>query len=67
MVMVNVWQAGVPTPLLAHTVVGPYVPAWVAVPVMNPWGVSDSPGGSAPAVTENVGDGVRPVAVNWCR
>ncbi len=60
MTMVKVWQA----PLLAHTVVGPYVPAALGAPVRNPWGVSVTPGGSVPLVTENVASGV--LVVNWC-
>ncbi|MGH9265791.1 MAG: hypothetical protein ACRD1D_13970 [Acidimicrobiales bacterium] len=67
MMMVNVWQAGVPTPLLAQTVVGPKVPAASAVPVRKPSGLRLTPGGSAPLVTENVGSGVWGLDVNWWR
>ena len=65
MVMVNVWQAGGATPLVPHTVVGPKVPAMVGVPVMKPVDARDSPGGSAPLVTENVAAGVSGLVANW--
>ena len=67
MVMVNVWQAGVATPLLAHTVVGPKVPAASADPLRKPSGLRLSPGGSVPLVTENVGSGVWGLDANWWR
>ncbi len=63
-VIVKVWHAGAVTPLLAQTVVGPYDPAVVGAPLRKPWGVSVSPGGRAPFVTENVGSGEKPMAVN---
>ena len=63
MVMVKVWQA----PLLAHTVVGPYVPAALGVPERKPSGLSDRPGGRVPLVTEKVGVGVWGLAWNWWR
>ena len=48
----KVWQAGGCTPLLAHTVVGPKVPAAVGTPNMWPWASRVTPGGTGPAVTE---------------
>lgn len=67
MVMVNVWQAGVATPLVAHTVVGPKVPAASGEPVRKPSGARLSPGGRAPVVTEKVGSGVWGLDANWWR
>jgi hypothetical protein len=52
MVTVKVWQAGGWMPLLAHTVVGPKLPAAVGTPNMLPWGSMSTPGGTGPAVTE---------------
>src|SRR4051794_16516819 len=55
-VIVNVCVAGIPTPLLAVTVIGPNVPGAVGVPEITPVAeLSASPGGSVPAVTTNVG------------
>lgn len=51
-VTVKVWQTGVATPLSAHTVVGPNVPAWVGRPLTIPEGPTMTPGGGAPLVTE---------------
>jgi hypothetical protein len=65
MVMVNVWQAGGLTPLLAQTVVGPNVPAMVAPPARMPASFMVSPGGSAPLVTAKVGAGSWGLDVNW--
>lgn len=48
---VKVWHAGGWTPLLAHTVVGPKVPAVVGTPNMLPWASITTPGGTEPAVT----------------
>lgn len=45
-VMVNVWQAGAWAPLLAHTVVGPKLPAPVGTPNMRPWASMITPGGN---------------------
>ena len=67
MTMVKVWQAGAATLLLAQTVVGPKVPAAPAVPVTKPCGVSCRPGGRAPAVTEKIGSGLKPLTANWWR
>ena len=64
-VMVKVWHAGVATPLLAQTVVGPKVPAASGAPLTKPCGLSVNPGGRAPPVTEKVGSGVWGVAWNW--
>lgn len=50
MVRVNVWHADGP-PLLAHTVVGPKVPAADGVPSRIPPVPRLSPGGRAPLVT----------------
>jgi hypothetical protein len=66
-VMVKVWQAGVDTPLLAQTVVGPKVPAIVGTPARLPDGASSSPGGSSPEVTAKEAGGVCGVEANWCR
>ena len=52
MTTVNVWQAGGETPSVAHTVVGPKVPAWVGRPFTIPEGPMRTPGGRAPLVTE---------------
>ena len=52
--MVKVWHAGACTPLLAHTVVGPKVPACVGAPATMPPGDMVIPGGREPLVTENV-------------
>lgn len=52
MVMAKVWQAGGWTPLLAHTVVGPKLPAIVGTPNMLPSASTTTPGGIAPDVTE---------------
>ena len=51
-VTVKVWHTGAATPLVAHTVVGPNVPAWVGRPVTSPEGPRRTPGGRAPLVTE---------------
>lgn len=64
---VKVWQAGAWTLLLAHTVVGPKVPAAVGTPNMLPWASMITPGGTGPEVTEYVGAGDSPVLVNWWR
>jgi hypothetical protein len=63
MVMLNVWHA----PLLAQTVIGPYDPAALGVPVRKPSGLIERPGGSVPLVTEKVGAGVCGLDVNWWR
>ena len=49
---VKVWQAVAWTALLAHTVVGPKVPAVVGTPNMLPWASMITPGGTGPDVTE---------------
>lgn len=67
MVMLNVWQAAGATPFVPHTVVGPKVRAMVGVPVTKPVGARESPGGSAPLVTENVAAGVSGLVANWWR
>ncbi len=46
--IVNVWQAGGKSGLVAQTVVGPNVPAAVGAPARNPCGVRTIPGGRAP-------------------
>lgn len=66
-VMVKVWHAAGATPLLAHTVVGPKVPAAVGTPFRNPSWVRAMPGGRAPSVTENVGAGFNADVWNWWR
>lgn len=66
MVTVKVWHSGAWTPLLAHTVVGPKVPALVGTPNMWPWASMITPCGTGPDVTEYVGAGVNPVLVkSW--
>ena len=50
--IVNVWHAGACTPLLAHTVVGPKLPACDGAPDTMPAGDMVTPGGRAPLVTE---------------
>jgi hypothetical protein len=50
--MVKVWQAVGATPLLAQTVVGPNVPAWLGDPARMPFVPRVRPGGSDPLVTE---------------
>lgn len=63
--MVNVWHTDACTPLLAHTVVGPNVPAWFGMPVRMPPGVRVRPGGRGPLVTENVAAGSGRSVTNW--
>jgi hypothetical protein len=65
MLMVKVWQAGAWTPLLAHTVVGPKLPAAVGTPNTLPWASMMTPGGTWPAVTAYVGAGENALLVNW--
>lgn len=65
MTMVKVWHAGVATPLLAQTVVGPKVPAVVGSPITIPFGLKVNPGGSEPLVTANVAAGSTVVLLNW--
>lgn len=52
MTTVKVWHAGAWTPLPAHTVVGPKVPAAVGTPNMLPCASMITPGGTGPDVTE---------------
>ena len=49
---VKVWHAGGWALLLAHTVVGPKVPAVVGTPNRFPWASMMTPGGNGPDVTE---------------
>ena len=65
--MVNVWHAGGPSSLVPQTVVGPKVPAPSGTPVTNPTGERVTPGGRAPAVTENVVSGIGGLTVNRWR
>ena len=64
-VMVKVWHAVGETPLLAHTVVGPNVPASVGLPTRSPFEPRLRPGGRVPVVTLKVAAGVTGVEVNW--
>jgi hypothetical protein len=50
--MVKVWHAGAVTALVAHTVEGPNVPAWVGRPARMPLGPTVRPGGRVPDVSE---------------
>ena len=63
MVMLMVSLATLPDAFSALTA-NLYVPVAVGVPVSAPLDESESPVGSVPDETENVGAGV-PVAVNW--
>ena len=65
--MMKVWQAGGFTPLLAQTVIGPYMPAALAAPATLPALFIVSPGGSEPLVTEKVGVGFCGDELNWWR
>jgi len=65
MVMVKVWQAGAVTPLAAHTVAGPNVPAMEGAPARMPPPLMVSPGGKSPLVKKYVAGGFCGVEVNW--
>jgi hypothetical protein len=62
--IVKVWHAGACAPSLAHTVVGPKLPACVGAPVTMPPGDMVIPGGREPLVTEKVAPGM--LLVNPC-
>ncbi|MGI8808545.1 MAG: hypothetical protein ACR2KK_12005 [Acidimicrobiales bacterium] len=62
--MENVWHASAPVEVVAHTVMGPKVPAWVGVPATMPLAPKVKPGGRVPFLTENVAP--TRLLVNWC-